>query len=262
MNTSTLRSLYHVLEFNARAFIEAQTDLMAAEHLIGHSLGGEAYMPQEDLGKFLKFINDVSAQCIHLQLILSIDQIGRIKDAIRRPVKYGYLRSVLVELRNRMADELKGRVHLSVTRPDSDLYTARFPFGEDVASKFSRAASDISEAAKCLALERPTASVFHLMRVMELGVQNFGKRLGVASTSEKTWQKILDDLNASIKAMPAKTKMQKSKKERYAAAHAHLFSVKLAWRNPVMHPKATYTLEEAREIFGSVKTFTTYLITV
>ena len=27
-----------------------------------------------------------------------------------------------------------------------------------------------------------------------------------------------------------------------------------------MHPKATYTLEEAHEIFGSVKTFIGYLV--
>src|SRR5271169_6002061 len=32
---------------------------------------------------------------------------------------------------------------------------------------------------KCLALGRPTAAVFHLMPVMEIGVQRFGADLGV-----------------------------------------------------------------------------------
>ena len=57
--------------------------------------GNEGYMPQGDLARFLKFVNDISTQCIHLQLILSIDQIGRIKDSTHRAVKYGQVRSFL-----------------------------------------------------------------------------------------------------------------------------------------------------------------------
>lgn len=39
------------------------------------------------------------------------------------------------------------------------------------------------------------------------------------------------------------------------AAAGHLYSVKVAWRNEVMHPKQTYTLEQARGIFDSVRIF-------
>jgi hypothetical protein len=46
-------------------------------------------------------------------------------------------------------------------------------------------AEDISEAAQCLALNRPTACVFHLMRVMETGVQILGNRLGIQLTADE-----------------------------------------------------------------------------
>jgi hypothetical protein len=110
---------------------------------------------------------------------------------------------------------------------------------------------DIDEAGKCLALNRCTAAVFHLMRVVEIGVQKFGDKLGIALTSEKNWQCILDEINKSIKGMDHKLPQTKA----YAATAAHLYNVKIAWRNEVMHPKQTYTAEEARVLFAAVGTF-------
>ncbi len=85
-------------------------------------------------------------------------------------------------------------------------------FGKEVADKFPRLTEDISEAGKCLALSRYTAAVFHLMRVMEITVQMFGKKLGVPLTGEKNWQVILDQINVAIRNMPCKTTTQKRSK--------------------------------------------------
>lgn len=41
----------------------------------------------------------------------------------------------------------------------------------------------------------------------------------------------------------------------YAAAAGHLYNVKIAWRNEVMHPKKTYTAEEAKKLLNAVDTF-------
>jgi hypothetical protein len=45
-------------------------------------------------------------------------------------------------------------------------------------------------------------------------------------------------------------------------ASANLYAVKLAWRNEVMHPKDTYTLEEAHNLIGQVKIFMGHLATI
>ncbi len=50
--------------------------------------------------------------------------------------------------------------------------------------------------------------------------------------------------------------------KKFAAISSHLYNVKLAWRNEVMHPKQTYTLEDAHKIFQSVDTFTRDLASV
>ena len=45
-------------------------------------------------------------------------------------------------------------------------------------------------------------------------------------------------------------------------ASANLYAVKLAWRNEVMHPKDTYTLEEADNLIRQLKIFMEQLATI
>ncbi len=93
---------------------------------------------------------------------------------------------------------------------------------------------------------------------MEVGVQKFGDKLGVMLTEKKVWQVILDQTNAAIKKLPPKDPTGPA----YASIYAHLYNVKLAWQNEVMHPKATYTDEEAVGIFQAVRNFMIELIKV
>jgi hypothetical protein len=90
---------------------------------------------------------------------------------------------------------------------------------------------------------------------MEVGVQVLGNKLGVALTHEKNWQNILDEVNKAIKKLDQKAATTKE----LAAASANLYSVKLAWRNEVMHPKDTYTLEEADNLIRQVRIFMEHL---
>jgi hypothetical protein len=70
--------------------------------------------------------------------------------------------------------ELEGRKFIQVER--TDLYEQQSPiFGEKVLTEYPKAAYDISEAGKCLALGRGTACAFHLMRVIEVGIGRYPK---------------------------------------------------------------------------------------
>jgi len=155
------------------------------------------------------------------------------------------------EVERRIRDELDSELFVHVSSSAASFFESASPFGQKVEAKFPTISEDVSEACMCIALERFTACVFHLMRVMELLVQTFGTAIGVSLVATKNWQNILDEANKAIKAMDAK----QPKTKLYAEIAAHLYAVKLAWRNEVMHPKATYTGEEARRIFESVKVF-------
>jgi hypothetical protein len=157
---------------------------------------------------------------------------------------------------SRIHDELDSQYYFHVDQRDVSCYLAKEPFGEAVTNKFSLATEDISEAGKCLALQRSTACVFHLMRALELGVQTLGKRLKVQiDVRTETWHQIMLHVNKQTQALPSATRAQKAKKSKFAEAAAHLQSVRLAWRNEVMHPKQTYDRNEAFEIYNATRVF-------
>lgn len=207
------------------------------------------------LGEWLEKLVD---QCAKLPLTLSTRQGERMVDAFKNeknlsPSEFSRMAS---DLRQRLEDELSQMLMLQVASKHSKLFGSQFPFAEPVSQKLPKAVEDIQEAAYCLCLERWTACVFHLMRVMEMCVQKLGDKAGVTLTHEKNWQNILDELNKAIKTLDQKAESTKQ----LAASVAHLYNVKLVWRNEVMHPKETYTEQEAEDIFENVRIFTGHLI--
>jgi hypothetical protein len=213
---------------------------------------------QELMPEIITWFEDLEKRCNEWSLRLSAKQIARmIEDLKREPVPMASFGTASTALCERIEDELS-EIKLLKLEGNAELYNTVFPFGKDVGEKLPSAAEDSQEAATCLSLERWTACVFHLMRVMEIGVQKFGEKIGVKLVGEKNWQNILDEVNKSIRSMDQKADQTK----KYAALAAHLYNVKIAWRNEVMHPKATYTPQEADEIYKHVSTFIGYLVQV
>jgi hypothetical protein len=129
-----------------------------------------------------------------------------------------------------------------------------------VIEKWPKLRREIEESNLCLAYGLYTATVFHLMRVMESGVQQFARRLKVKFNPNKsTWLQILRDTHKAIEALPSKTLNQQQRKQAYHGAYAHLSSVGHAWRNPTMHPRESYGAEQALEIYDHAKSFMTML---
>jgi hypothetical protein len=154
------------------------------------------------------------------------------------------------QLENTITWELEDRLFMHIPPDRATRYNQRELFGKDVNDKFQDIQFDVVEAGNCYATGRSTAVVFHLMRIMEIAVQQFGTKLGVSLASEKNWQNILDEINKAIQLLP-KTPQRVDMSQ----AAANLYAVKLAWRNEVMHPKDTYTLEEADNLIRQVKIF-------
>jgi hypothetical protein len=203
------------------------------------------------------FCNDLEELNGHLEKMecrVSIKMSIRTQELMRVTGKFeGQVQHALKELRTRIVDELGDRILFSIDAENAKLLEESEPlFGPRVALRLPSTAEDISEAAQCLALNRPTVCVFHLMRVMETGVQILGNRLGVKLTADKNWQNILDEANKAIKGLNQKDAITKA----YAGISSNLYNVKLAWRNEVMHPNQTYTPDEAKNVFHAVRNFT------
>jgi len=156
------------------------------------------------------------------------------------------------ELHGRLVAELKYTTCFALTGADEDLYRNPNQFSDAVALRFSDAVYDIDEAAKCLALDRGTACVFHLMRVLEIALQALGRDLKLAKI-DQNWEVLLNEVDAAIRALPFKTDAEKAYRAPRSEAAAHLRNVKNAWRNQTAHPGNKYTPEEATNIWSHTK---------
>ncbi len=198
--------------------------------------------------------------CVAASLESSTKGIDYVLSLPQQDLKYRALNGIFGELRRRIEEELSTVFLLHVSPSKLVYYQDTTQFGTQVAAKFPKATNDIQEAGKCLALSRHTACVFHLMRVLEFGVQSLGKKLKVTiRVEDKDWGTISSHINGALKRLPNSTPRERAKYKAYATAAAYLDNVRIAWRNPTMHPKEAYTEVEAGRLFGFARQFMQHL---
>ena len=169
------------------------------------------------------------------------------------------------DAQGRLTDELELQPFYRLTVNAAALYEDALPFGDIVGKQFPSVTFDISEATKCLALQRPTAGVFHLMRVMEAALRAVARTLqdeSVDPAKNPTWQRILGRFDAELaKPLADRTERWRADDPFFSGIAAHLRAVKDAWRNETMHVGAKYTDAEAWDIWNHVGSFMRHLAT-
>jgi len=133
-------------------------------------------------------------------------------------------------------------------------------FGAEFNTKYaSRGRFEVDEAAKCIAFGRPTAAVFHLMRVLEVGIRSIARCLNIPDPikpAERNWGKMLDAIKQSIAAKwPTAADRMSDDAIVFEGLLASLDAIKNPWRNSTMHVENKYTDDEAEHIFVAIKGF-------
>lgn len=208
-------------------------------------------------------VMQLGLQLRNLQLPVAVKKAEQLEfylgktDATGREKAWGEMISgACKELRERIEHELDGKAVYSIPAMVELLEPSAPLFGKAVDDKFPTAAEEISEAGKCLALGRSTASVFHLMRTMECAVRVLSEKIGISDT-ERVWGNLLSDMAVKIEKLP-----KGNERNQWSEAHTLLYHVKQAWRNDTMHPKEVHTPEQAKSIFEAVKVFMQHLATL
>jgi hypothetical protein len=117
------------------------------------------------------------------------------------------------------------------------------PFGRAIEDEFPELAYDFEEAAQCLALRRPTASVFHAMRVVERGLRALEQRAAIDLLDEgRRWTRIMAQLRASARP-------------ELAGVMSALADVRRCSRGRRLVPEEKYTEAEAERLFQAVGGF-------
>lgn len=259
-------SLLDMLEFYAVVFMNVCTQLAIWEEMIQNKIETDSrdardrlvVNPPDDMRESFSGVRD-ELRRLHLNISMrsSEDIISFVKS--EKLLDAQELRHLFRCFRAALLYELEDRRILMVSPSRSDYYNCQGTFlTADVIQKLSKLnlAEDATEAGNCFALGRYTACVFHLMRIMEKIVQNFGKKVGITlDVRRASWDNILKQVKKLTKIEDTDSPDEKTKKLRYQSFYDRLDAVRVAWRNPVMHPKVTYTHEEAREVLDAVRLF-------
>lgn len=170
----------------------------------------------------------------------------------------GRLVSLSGHLVQAFGDEVEGRKFFVLPSLHADYFTEPQAFGPDVEDAFPASAFDISEAAKCRAVGRWTASVMHLMRVMEVGLSGLAHHYDLHL--DANWNQTINLIE--VRTREVTKRAHGAEAEKWAAeAAVHLRFVKNAWRNHAMHSLEKYDEERAVAIFDNCRAFMKHLAT-
>jgi len=108
-------------------------------------------------------------------------------------------------------------------------------------------------------VDRGSACVFHLMRILEIGLTALGQKFGV-SMAHTNWGPAIEEIEKKIRNMHREPTWNdlpdcKEQQEFYAQAASHFGVLKDAWRNFTMHARGFYTEEQAEQIFMNTRSF-------
>jgi hypothetical protein len=224
--------------------------------------------PLDDLSrsKATKSLKFVEAEFRKIGLDVTADMTKDVVDSLEkpghRPQNYQWLIDQIATLEKLADRELHGKFFLYIPAERAKFWPSmKKPniFGDDVASKFPSATFDAGNSGVCLATGTATAAVFHLMRVLEIGLTSLGGVFGV-SLAHTNWAPAIEQIESKIRGMQKDPVWKalpdcKEQQEFYAQAASHFAILKDAWRNHTMHVRGKYTEEEAERIFETVKAF-------
>jgi hypothetical protein len=150
--------------------------------------------------------------------------------------------------------------------PNSDRKEAD-PAWESIWKQFPSTKRDSEETIYCYVLERNTASIFHSMRIAEIGLRALARRMKIRLPKGRKlewgeWQMILkemskktDAIGQTAKAGPSKDKIL----EFYSGAIGQFNGFKDEFRNQVMHVRKAYDEDHAKRALNRVRDFMEHL---
>jgi hypothetical protein len=257
-----LWSLWDMLKYNAASFYMA-TDVLYKMRAASNDKSEKKEPLAETIAEItLRTAKDLQSSLLILGTKVTCNAVDRLLRALaERPLKITYSRLYrsLDQIDTCLKDELPLVTTFVIESEKTKYYEPAEPlFGNDFESKYAiSGVYEIDEAAKCMALSRDTAAVFHLMRCMEIGIRTVAKCLGIPDPigSDRNWWKILEKIKDAMDVKTRSRTWHLKDRELFESTYGSLDAVRIAWRNTTMHVENKYSAEEAEHIFIAVRGF-------
>ena len=174
-----------------------------------------------------------------------------------------YYRSKFESLNTLLQIQMRQHLFLWIPEDRAAGFDAPLSFWGVASDCFSSAQYDMTEAKKCFALDRFTASVLHSMRILEIGLRALAESLNVPF-GERDWRGVLNALQKEWKRrenLRRKPANWKRDRQFYSEAFVEFGYLKDAWRNYAMHARERYDEERAETIMLHVGSLMRHLAT-
>jgi hypothetical protein len=213
-------------------------------------------------------LTEIRNHCESLQLETAFDFLGHYLSPLEWTAvdNWDDMESVISNFEVVFSSELRRSIFLFVLPHRCDYYTDAKGMGKQVseilsaASGFPDAKYDITEAGNCLAFERFTACVYHLMRAAEYGLLGVAASIGVPEEKCKSWEKMIGGINGKVDfAVSNKSPNYKETQNKYGDLCSWFTTIKNGWRNPVSHVPRTYSEDTAKSMFSALGTLFKHL---
>ncbi len=195
----------------------------------------------------------------------------RARGKIDDPSRFTFtIASAIDAVRHCIMEKLRDRKFMYISTADVDYLGSTDLFGIEVHADFPEADEDIVAAGNSIACGLYTASVFHSMRVAELGLRRIAIKLQVKLKDKGqyhpieygTWDKVITACKnkiTKIRQRPIGPKRQEQL-EFYSDAGDHCLFMKDIWRNNISHTRKPYNRPEALAVLERVKDFMKFLV--
>jgi len=245
-----LRNLWDMLNFYAADFMNLIQVMLNAELSAQHSQGP---LPAEIIS-----VNKTAATVIREKVeLLHLPVTHGAAMYIELSKSSEVLASAFLTVKRTMHQELLSRIFIEPEPKYKRYYEQGVLFGIEVFNAFPSANDDIYEAGTCFALERATACVMHLNRVLECGLASLAHALGIETQTD--WGAYLRKIERALDDRAKAASRRSDEEQFYAEAAANFDRLRRAWRNPTMHPDKSYSQDRAEEILLAVKSFMVHL---
>lgn len=262
----TVVKLRDVMSLDTRHFARLPKVLTSLE---GQWQNRTGVLPQGVKTKIRKGLARPLAECREVGFASSAKCIGRIQDRLdATDCSVEEIAELFADLGRRLEDDAELCTALLIPSSTVNLYRNPQKGWKLILDRFPSLTPEIEEANKCTAVGRYAAAVFHLSRVMDVGLGAIGGSLKLHRKHAPTWTAVLAVIDkkvarpASDRKGPPRSRLEVKEEKFLAKAADCLRAVQRAWRSPDMHEiRHIYDSQAANEVLTSVQAFMRHLAT-
>ena len=213
----------------------------------------------ENLQQLQLSLNELHEYCEKLNLPLSQNQIETVVDAVHGNDVEAVRRSFL-ELQKRVYQELKAKVVFCLPGEKVRYWSPFWLVDTKIYDHFPSAWHEFHRAGHCYAFGENTACVFHLMRIVDFGLRQVAKSLGIEYDA-RNWSGIGKKIQQKMEQKyDTKTDDWKKSELMYAEILTDIQAISRGHRNPVLHElEKKYEERDALHMLNVVEGFMLHL---